>query len=397
MRALRRAALAAGTTLVAACALVAPPPEPLRLGPAGFDSLRGWEEDTQSAALSAFLLSCVKLLAGADDEEVGPGGLAGTVADWRGPCEAAASVEVGGDDSARAFFERWFVPLRVRGAGSDEGLFTGYYEPRLKGSRQWSARFRVPLYRRPDDLVTVDLGLFREEWEGERLVGRVVDGGLSPYPTRAEIAAGALAGRGLELIWVDDPIDAFFLHVQGSGRVELAEGGVMRVGYAESNGRVYVALGRVLVERGAIAAEEVSLDSIRAWLAAHPVEAAEVMAMNPSFVFFRELAGEGPLGAQGVTLTPGRSLAVDRRFLPLGAPLWVDAWAPVPEPGAPDRPFRRLMVAQDTGGAIRGPIRGDVFWGAGPEARAVAGRMQHRGAYYLFLPRSAATRTLAAD
>ncbi|MFQ5984973.1 MAG: murein transglycosylase A [Alphaproteobacteria bacterium] len=384
-------------TLLTACALVAPPAEPLRLSPAGFDSLRGWEEDTQSAALPAFLLSCRELLAAADDEALGSTGLAGTVGDWRGPCEAAARVEVGDDRAARAFFESWFVPFRIRGARSDTGLFTGYYEPRLLGSRRWSAGFRVPVYRRPDDLVTVDLGLFRKDWEGERLVGRVVDGSLTPYPARADIAAGALAGRSLELVWVDDPVDAFFLHIQGSGRVELVDGGVMRVGYAVTNGRPYVAIGRILVERGAIAPEEVSLDSISAWLEAHADQAGAVMAMNPSYVFFRELSGEAPLGAQGVPLTPGRSLAVDRRFLPLGALLWVDTRAPAAEPGAPDRPLRRLMVAQDTGGAIRGAIRGDVFWGSGWKARAVAGRMRHPGTYYLLLPRSAAPPVVAVD
>ena len=195
----------------------------------------------------------------------------------------------------------------------------------------------------------------------------------------------------------DDPVDAFFLHVQGSGRIALAGGGELRVGYAGSNGRAYVSIGRALIERGAIAREDVSLQSIRAWLAAHPDEAAGVLALNPSYIFFRVLDGamddeDGPLGSQGVALTPGRSLAVDRRFLPLGAPLWLDIMAPAAEPGAPDRRVRRLVVAQDTGGAIRGPLRGDLFWGFGAEAESVAGRMKHQGRYFLLLPRGVAER-----
>ena len=213
-----------------------------------------------------------------------------------------------------------------------------------------------------------------------------------PLPDRAAIATGALAGAAPVIAWVDDPVDAFFLHVQGSGRIALAGGGMLRVGYAGKNGHAYVSIGRALIERGALARADVSLQSIRAWLAANPGEAAAVLALNPSYVFFRELHGEGPLGAQGVPLTPGRSLAVDRRFLPLGAPLWLDVMAPASDPAAADRRLRRLVIAQDTGGAIRGPLRGDLFWGFGAEAESVAGRMKHPGGYVLLLPNPVAER-----
>ncbi len=394
MRGLRCAALIGPLVVLAACVARPPEPERLDLAEVRFDALPGWRGDRHGAALAAFRRSCARFDLRPDDEPVGPDGLAGRIADWRAPCAAAGGEH--DDDAARAFFETWFVPLRARGAGGAEGLFTGYYEPLLSGARRRGGRYTVPIYGRPDDLVSVDLGLFREDQRGRRIAGRVEDGALRPYPSRDEIERGALAARAPVIAWVDDAADAFFLHVQGSGRIALDGGGVVRVGYAASNGHAYVSIGRALVERGALSLDEVSLPAIRAWLAAHPGEAREVMALNPSFVFFRELSGDGPVGAQGVALTPGRSLAVDRRFVPLGVPVWLDITAPSADPAAPDRALRRLVIAQDTGGAITGPVRGDVYWGFGAEAAAVAGRMKHPGRYYLLLPRAAVGRKLAA-
>jgi membrane-bound lytic murein transglycosylase A len=222
----------------------------------------------------------------------------------------------------------------------------------------------------------VDLGRFRPAWRGERIAGRVDKGNLVPYSSRAEIEQGALSGRGLELAWAADTIETFFLQIQGSGRVRLADGGELRVGYDGQNGHPYVALGRVLIDRGLLPREQVTMQSIKAYLRAHPDEAAALMRENPSYVFFRELSGDGPVGAQGVALTPGRSLAVDRAFVPLGAPVWLVA-----------EDIARLLVAQDTGGAIRGPVRGDLFWGHGAEAEARAGAMKARGRAWLLLPR----------
>jgi membrane-bound lytic murein transglycosylase A len=364
-----------------------PPPDRLVLEQVTFSALPGWLEGRQGAALIAFKRSCGRLLTLPADRGLGAGGRAGVVADWRPSCEAAAQLP-DDDDAARGFFQAWFAPLAVRNNARAEGLFTGYFEAQLRGSLSPGGAYTVPLHGRPDDLVSVDLGLFRDDLKGRRIAGRVADGRLRPFESRGEIAAGALAGKAPVLAWVDDPIAAFFLHIQGSGRILLAEGGELRVGFAAQNGHPYVAIGRELIRRGAIARERVSLQTIRAWLRANPDQADAVMAVNASYVFFRRLEGEGPVGAQGAVLTPGRSLAIDRRYLPLGAPLWLEASAPAPEPGAPDRPLRRLMVAQDTGGAIRGPVRGDVFWGHGPEAEAVAGRMKHQGRYFLLLPRT---------
>ena len=377
---------------------VSPPPKPsdrLVLARAGFEALAGWAEDAHAEAMPAMGRSCARLGRRADSDGVGPGGIAGTAADWRRPCAAATRIGDGDDAAARRFFESEFAPFAVLNNNAEAGLFTGYYEPGLHGSLVADARFTVPLYRRPPDLVTAKLGAFHPELSGRRITGRVREGRLVPYPNRAEIDDGALADRDLELVWVDDPVAAFFLHIQGSGRIELSDGTLLRVGYGGQNGHAYVAIGRELVARGALTTESVSLQSIRAWLQTHPEEAAALMAMNPSYVFFRRIEGEGPVGAEGTVLSAGRSLAVDRRYLPLGVPLWLDATAPPPTGTGPDRPLRRVMIAQDTGGAIRGPVRGDVFWGHGAEAEAVAGHMKHQGRYYLLLPLAVADRVAA--
>jgi membrane-bound lytic murein transglycosylase A len=361
----------------------------LALEPASFSDLPGWNDDPMAPALGAFRRSCARMAKLAPETPLGGSGFAGTAGDWAEACAAAERVPAGNDAAARSYFETWFRPLAAHAEGGEggDGLFTGYYEPLLNGSRTQSDRFNVPLYGRPPDLVSVDLGTFRDDLKGRRIAGRVEDGKLVPYAKREEIEQGALASRDLELVWVDDPIDAFFLQIQGSGRVRLAEGGEMRVGYAGENGHPYYAIGRELVKRGALRKEEVSMQSIRRWLEEHPDEAPSVFATNASYVFFQVIEGEGPLGAEGIPITPGRSLAVDRKHWPLGVPLWLDTEAPAAQEGQPDRPLRRLVIAQDTGGAIRGPIRGDVFWGAGDEAAAIAGRMKHAGRLWVLVPR----------
>jgi len=364
----------------------------LALAPARFADLPGWERDDPSEALAAFLRSCEAFHELPADQPLGDrGGYAGSAGDWRDVCAAAAAVEPGAG-AVRRFFAERFVPVAAANRDDPTGLFTGYYEPTLRGSRRRHGPFQVPLYARPPELVEVDLGKFREDLGGRRIAGRIEGGRLVPFADREAIAAGALAGRDLEVLWVDDPVDAFFLEIQGSGRVRLEDGSELRIGYASQNGHPYYAIGRELVELGALSRDEVSLQTIRAWLADNPERAEEVMATNPSYVFFRALGPDGPYGAQGVVLTPGRSLALDRVFHALGVPVWLDASRPAAEPGASDLPLRRLMVAQDTGGAIRGPVRGDVFWGPGEEAEQVAGRMRHEGRMWLLLPRELAAR-----
>lgn len=386
------AALAAALGL-AGCAERPPPPERLTLQPASFAALEGWADDRQSEGLKGLLLSCAKRMArpdpaatGTESPEGGPAAGFGTAAGWQAACAAAEAVPSGDDGAARAFFEAWFVPYLATNNGNADGLFTGYYEPELHGSRTKSARYRIPLYRVPGDLVTADLGLFREQLKGIRIVGRVKDGSLRPYDSRADIDEGSLSGRGWELVYVDDPVDAFFLHIQGSGRVLLDDGSVMQVGYAGTNGRQYVAIGGELAAGGAIAKDDVSMQSIRAWLSAHPDQAERIMETNPSYVFFRELQGDGPVGSEGTVLTAGRSLAVDPRFVAFGIPVWLETRDPLD----PSRALDRLLIAQDTGGAIKGPVRGDVFWGPGREAAERAGHMKSLGRYYLLLPKAGA-------
>lgn len=372
--------------------LPAPSPPALALSPRDFSDLAGWSEDRHDLALIAFQRSCAVLARRTDTAPLGPDPRFGTNADWRPACAGAMQVPPGDRAAARAFFERAFAPVAVNEGAM--GLFTGYYEPELRGSRRRHGPYQTPLLARPADLVMVDLGDFRSELAGQRLAGRLVDGRLLPYPSRAEIEAGALPAERLALLWVDDPIDAFFLHIQGSGRVRLDSGEVVRLGYAAQNGHPYTAIGRTLIARGALAPEEVTMQSIRAWLSAHPEAASKVMDSNASYVFFAEQAiGDpdlGAPGAQGVPLTPGRSLAVDRALYPLGLPFWLDATVPAAEGG--DAAFHRLVIAQDTGGAIRGAVRGDLYWGFGDEAAARAGRMKHQGRLHLLLPMALTAR-----
>ncbi len=371
------------------------PADALYLTPATFEQLAGWGDDPMSAALPAFLRSCQKLAELPPETPLGAGGFAGLVSDWMPLCNTAWSLTPRDDIDMRGFFMRWFVPFLVSGSEGPDGLFTGYYEPELYGSLEQTHPFDVPLYRKPDDMVSVPLGPFRSDLDGQSIVGRIAGDQFVPYYSYQEIDEGALAGRGLELLWVDDPIDAFFLAIQGSGIVYLPDGTGVHVGYAGKNGRAYVPIGRVLADWGEIPLEQVSLGTIRAWLEAHPDRAKTVMYQNPSYVFFQQIDGEGPIGAQGTVLTAGRSIAVDNRFLPYGAPLFVESiWPSGVDQGLP---MRRLFIAQDTGGAIRGAVRGDIYWGSGEVAAQYAGTMKAQGRYYILLPLTVAERRAAAQ
>lgn len=387
----------AGLSLLAACT-AAPPPAPpagparLALAPVGFDQLPGWRDDDPRKALSALRRSCAKISDLPPDQAVGRDATGGTAADWLGPCGAADHVSEGDEAAVRAYFESWFQPFRAGGAGGKplDGLFTGYFEAELKGSLHEEPAYRVPLLRRPDDLVSADLGDFAADLKSRRIWGRLQGERLVPYWSRAEIEAGALGAHASPLLWVGDAVDAHILEIQGSGRILLDDGRMVRVGFDGTNGRTFVGLSKILLDAGKIAAGETTMPAVRAWLEAHPAEAPALMDKNPRYVFFRLVSGDGPVGAEGVVLTPGRSLAVDPAFVPLGVPLWLDSATP------DGQPLRRLMVAQDTGAAIQGPVRGDVFWGAGDEAFQQAGRMKSHGTYYLLLPRQRSNRLALA-
>ncbi|MEJ5357043.1 MAG: MltA domain-containing protein [Desulfobacterales bacterium] len=293
-------------------------------------------------------------------------------------------------DAFQANLEKEFRCYRASGRdGAGEVLFTGYYEPILAGRRAPDAEFRHPLWGRPDDLITVDLGEFHEKYRGERIAGRLEGTRLVPYPERREIEEqGLLFDRARPLAWVRDPLELFFLHVQGSGRIELEDGETLRVGYEASNGRPYRSIGRLLIEEGKVPREEISLAAIKRYLRAHPEEIGRVLSFNPSYVFFR-LVPEGPIGSLGVPLTAGRSLALDRRLFPEGAIAFAVSRKPAPGDPSPLPPFwremRRFLLVQDTGSAITGPGRADIFWGGGPEAETAAGHLNHPGELYFLL------------
>jgi membrane-bound lytic murein transglycosylase A len=367
------------SALLAACTASPPKPAmaPLKpgtvapaFGVSKWEMLPDWQTLNIAPAWPAFMQSCNVL-------KFRPR--------WQDVCARAAQIDPNDSAAQHAFFQAWFVPYQVYNPdGSDRGTITGYYEPLLKGSRAKTGRFRYPLYGVPDDLLVVDLGDAYPQLKGQRLRGRLEGRRVVPYFSRAQIDAGQPALRGRELLWVDNPVDLFFLQIQGSGRIELPDGSIVRVGYADQNGLPYVSIGAKLVEMGAFRLEEASMQRIKAWAEKNPQKVAALLEQDGSYVFFRELpdASGGPLGALGVPLTDEYSLAVDPHTIPLGAPVFISTTRP--DSGTP---LNRLMLAQDTGGAIRGAVRADFFWGFGENAATLAGRMKQPGRLWVLFPR----------
>jgi len=346
-----------------------PPAEPSML-PAAWEDLPGWRDDNPAEAWGALLTSC-RVLGGRSA--------------WRDFCAVANRMTVPDRETARRFFEENLVPYQmVAPEGQKTGLITGYYEPLLHGSRRPSQRYRFPVYGVPDDLLVIDLAELYPELKGMRLRGRIEGRRVVPYYDRAQIEDGKAAVRGKELAWVDDAVELFFLQIQGSGRLRLDDGTTLRVGYADQNGHPYRSIGRWLVERGELPLERASMQGIQAWARQNPARLSEMLNHNASYVFFRELPASlpGPIGALGVPLTARRSVAIDPRFVPLGAPVFIATTWPNTA-----KPLNRLMMAQDTGGAIRGSVRADYFWGFGTEATREAGRMRQPLSMWVLLPR----------
>jgi membrane-bound lytic murein transglycosylase A len=342
--------------------------QPISFQPTRFADLQGWAEDDHAAAFRALLRSCAadpKSPHSADALALGPGASA---------------------HAARAFFEDRFLPHPIADSARP-GFVTGYYEPEIEGSYARGGPFQVPVYRRPPDLITLAPETERARFNDCITGLRETAEGQVPYFTRAEIWDGALSGRALELLYLKDMVELFYMQVQGSGRVHLKEGGAVRLGYAGKNGQLYTSIGRVLIERGAIAPDAMSMAAVKEWLRADEARARALMEENRSYVFFRELDADegrdGPRGAQGAALTPGRSLAVDTAYHRLGLPVFVTAADLVTD----GQPFRRLMVAQDVGSAIRGPERGDIFWGTGEAAGTIAGSTRHAARFAVLLPK----------
>ena len=352
----------------------------MQLRAVAFTDLPRWSADAQQDAWPSFRASCSALL-------VRPA----TAVVWKMVCASAAAIDGRDTLAVRAFFEQHFSAYQVlAGDGEAKGLVTGYHEPLLRGSRLRDERYRFPLYAPPDDLLTVELAELYPELKDKRVRARVDGKRVVPYWPRADIDAGKAPLAGKELLFVDDAVEAFFLQIQGSGRIQLPDGAIVRVGYADQNGQPYRSIGRVLVERGELTLDQASMQSIKQWGRDHPDALPALLAENPSYVFFREATPtpgaviDGPLGALGVPLAAGRTVAVDPRFIPLGAPVYVATTWPLS-----NRPLNRLMLAQDTGGAIRGPVRADWFWGFGEDAAQQAGRMKQDGMLWLLWPKGA--------
>lgn len=384
-----RCIVAGGFVLVASALLFGcvtprppvPPPKPpmhtLRYERASWPQLPGWGADSLQEAWTAFLSSCRALRFRVE---------------WKPPCDAALAITDESLGALRHYFEQYFEPYQILKVPSpireDTGLITGYYEPLLMGARTPSAEFATPLYAPPPDLLIVDLASLYPELKGKTVRGRLEGNRVLPYYTRAELPTDP-GLQGKEIVWINSALDAFLLEVQGSGRVQLPNGEVIRLQYADQNGQPFRSIGRHLVEKGELTTEQATMPGIRAWLVAHPERLQEVLNANPSVVFFNETPlgdpNVGPKGAQGIPLTPGRSIAVDPAIVPLGAPVFLSTTRP-----ASDAPLQRLVIAQDTGGAINGAPRADFFWGTGPEAGELAGKMRQTGSMWLLWPRGVA-------
>lgn len=364
------------------------------LKPTPYAQLPGWQKDNLKTGLKAFLISCEAQIKRPKTTQLGILGYAGTIADWIPVCEAGKKIDPEDSAEIRAFFEQNLTPVAITSLGSPLGKFTGYYEAMVRGSFTKHDEYDVPIYTLPDDLINVNLGLFNPEWKGRNITGRVENGKLIPYYTRQQINEGELKSRGLEAMWVDSKIDRFFLEIQGSGRAVLDNGQVVRLLYAGKNGARYRTIGKVLLDKGYLSRKDVSMQAIRKWLKSNPDKAQQILNTNPSFVFFKVSEKTDIYGAENVALTPGRSLAVDKTYVPLGLPVWLDTQIPTLDNKNKTAPFQRLMIAQDTGGVIKTPIRGDIFWGFGGQAEFLAGHMNQEGRYWVFLPSTVVARGL---
>lgn len=355
------------------------PSSSFELHPIKFSELPNWDKDQLTQVWTPFIRSCSKLKE-MPEETIFLNDQ--SITNWNAVCRKALSLHEPSETLIRNYFESNFTPYAVSVNNDNKGLFTGYYEPLLRGSRVKNKQFNVPLYKRPNDLVTIEnLGLFRKDLKGLRLSGRVVDNNVIPYFTHAEIDGGGILA-GNELLWIRDPIDAFFIQIQGSAAIKLENNKVIHINFAASNGRAYTAIGKILIEQNLLNRNEVSMQSIRHYLETHPQQMKSILFQNESYVFFKEIE-DGPVGAQGVVLTPERSLAVDPLYISYGTPIWLD----IPHPLNKSR-IQHLVIAQDKGGAIKGPLRGDYFWGTGQKAGESAGVMKSIGTYYLLLPNS---------
>ena len=347
--------------------------------PVKYQEIPGWSKKELRIALKSFSASC-NLVSGRAFHNI-QNLESFNQKEWEQVCKRSQEIELRTDEDAGNFFMQNFVPWRVSST-ADMGLFTGYYEIELKGSRVRTDKFKYPIYARPKDLIDVSLKNFDRRLPRRKIFGKEKNGSLVPYLTREQIENHELPKSTEILAWGDNLTDIFFLQIQGSGRVLLPHSKSIQIGYAANNGHPYTAIGRVLIKKGLIEKEDLSMQAIRSWLAANPSKVRELLNHNARYIFFRELPGPGVLGALGVKLTARTSIAIDPSFIPLGAPVWINTSIPETE-----EPLQRLMIAQDTGAAIKGPIRADIFFGTGSAAAGIAGRMKQTGDLFILLPK----------
>jgi membrane-bound lytic murein transglycosylase A len=363
------------------------PHDTLTLTKIGFPDLPGWADDDLAESVPSFQRSCEKLRALADDAPVGADGHGGKARQWRKACAAAAKVAPDDLAGARAMFEAEFVPYLAAGTAGSTGKLTGFYVAELHASMTRHGKFQTPVLGRPDDLVMVDLSGFIKDAHGRRVWGRMDHGTLVPYFTREEIRKGILASRGLELMYVDDPVDLLFAQIEGSARATLDDGTSVWLEFSGKNGRAYRGVGGVLRGGGFLKAGEGTMQGIRAWFHANPTRFDEIADQDASYVFFMVSKRPGAVGSQKTILTARRSMAVDRAFVALSTPIWVETRAPVPGKKGVTALWHHLLIAQDTGAGILGAVRGDIYWGDDAEAAELGGRMGGPGKYWLLLPR----------
>ncbi len=366
---------------------VAKPARELQVIATSFSTLPGWESTQALASLRTFQRSCRYVLKQNPNRSMGNRWFELQAKDWQPVCTAATALKTESETVAKQFFETWFQPMEFTKKKALTGLFTGYYLPAISASLTKSKDYPVPIYGVPSNLIQINLNDFDPKLPARQLLGRLNNNRMLPFYSREEIDQGAIADTAPVIAYAANPIDRLLIEIQGSAILNLTDGTQRSLGYAAKNGLPYTAIGRVLIERHILPAKKVSIQSIRAYLESHPEEQADIIHKNRSFVFFQILENKGAIGTQGTHLTQGYSLAVDPDWVPLGTPVWLSTTYPDPHSDA-QHPLHRLMIAQDTGGAIRGTVRGDVYWGNGNDAAAIAGKMKSTGRYWLLVPKT---------
>ena len=361
-------------------------PAPIKPLEADYASLPGWNSAEVTQSFLAFKRSCDVFSKQPLDKNVGSKAFPLKISDWHGACLAANRLQSKDNQPLKAFFERWFHPVYFSQGKPMDGTFTGYYLPVLQGSWTKTSKYQYPIYELPPDLLSIDLSQFNDSYGHKKIIGRVQGKRIVPYYNRESINQGVLSKKMRPLLWVSSRLDRFFLEIQGSGYVDFDDGARIMLGYAGQNGRSYTSIGRYLVEKGAFDKAKASMQAIRSFLTNHPEQMNKTLNQNQSFIFFKQLKKGLAVGAQGSFLTAGYSLAVDRQHIPLGVPMWLTTYYPQSYKVS-KHPFNRLMIAQDTGGAIKGRVRGDVFWGGEKNAAYVAGHMNSKGQYWILLPK----------